>query len=276
MTDTEESNEHESESNEDDADIEDLAGIPEVELNNMLIQTPVPKKGDVVDIFSQEHQEWYSIKLYTNRLKGYPYEYNCIFPDGSRGSVCLKPGQLWSIQTETSEHNEQESPPEDIHPPNDHPIENLRDENELEQITPEAMSENESEQLTVSENDDVFIDDNYSDQPSVASIDDEIDRAFNFLNRAFSVSAHPNLDLPPDMSIERNKVYNLTSVLNIDIPTHGTFVHERTYLLPQELSYHLLYRRNPLIDDLSPDPNARQRFKFLPKFVRRLNPFRKK
>ena len=276
VIDTEESNEHESESNEDDADIEDLAGIPEVELNNMLIQTPVPKKGDVVDIFSQEHQEWYSIKLYTNRLKGYPYEYNCIFPDGSRGSVCLKPGQLWSIQTETSEHNEQESPPEDIHPPNDHPIENLRDENKLGQITPGAMSENESEQLTVSENDDVFIDDNYSDQPSVASIDDEIDRAFNFLNRAFSVSAHPNLDLPPDMSIERNKVYNLTSVLNIDIPTHGTFVDERTYLLPQELSYHLLYRRNPLIDDLSPDPNARQRFKFLPKFVRRLNPFRKK
>ena len=71
-------------------------------------------------------------------------------------------------------------------------------------------------------------------QPTVASPDVEIDRAFHFLNRAFSVSAHPNLDLPPDMSIEQNKVYNLTNVLNIDIPTHGTFVAERTYLLPQE------------------------------------------
>ena len=84
------------------------------------------------------------------------------------------------------------------------------------------------------------------------------------------------MDLPPDMSIERNKVYNLTNVLNIDIPTHGSFVSERTYLLPQEFSYHLLYRRNPLIDNLSPDPDVRQKFKFLPKFVRRLNPFRKK
>ena len=169
----------------------------------------------------------YSIKLYTNRLKGHPFEYNYIFPDGTSGSACLKPGQLWSIQAEPDQDLEPEMPNDDIPPPkpeNDDPIENVRDVIEPEHATPEVTSEDESDQLNVSSNlsEDAFIDDNYSDQPTIASIDDEIDRAFNFLNRAFSVSAHPNLDLPPDMSIERNKVYNLTSVLNIDIPTHGT------------------------------------------------------
>ena len=153
--------------------------------------------------------------------------------------------------------------------PEDASIEKMRDD----------TTERDDDIQTVSfssASDDAFIDDEINDQPTVSSADAEIDQAFHFLNRAFSVSAHPNLDLPPDMSIEENRVYNLTSVLNLDIPHQGGFVTGRTYLLPQELHHHLLYRRNPFIEQISPNPQKKQRFKFLPKFVRRLNPFRKK
>ena len=168
---------------------------------------------------------------------------------------------------------------EDHPPDHDDEIENVRYETGIDLVTPAVTSEDNSNNpdASASLSDDAFIDDNYSDQPAVASpLDAEIDRAFNFLNRAFSVSAHPNMELPSDMSIEHNRVYNLTTVLNIDIPTQGSFINERTYLLPQELSHHLLYRRNPFIDDLSPEPEVKKKFRFLPKFVNRLNPFRKK
>ena len=86
-------------------------------------------------------------------------------------------------------------------------------------------------------------------------------------------AGYPNLHLLPDMHMERNRVYNLTSALDLYTPEENIPPMERTYVIPPTEPYHLLYRQHPSSVPTSP---ARQRSGILPRFVRSLNPFKKK
>ena len=270
--------EHQDYANEAEHDDKIIDPTPDAELNNYLIQDRVPTRGDIIKCFSEENQNWFLVTLDSNMIRRHHFYFNCIFPDNSRGRVHLVPGDLWSFLEPLPDGSEDtdrdNSDPNDDDETVENEIENVRNNDDQTLITPDASSPDVS--LLPSEDSDAFFDDNYSDQLEISNVDLEIDAAFGFLNRAFSLSAHPNLELPPDMSIEENRVYNLTSVLNLDIPCYGNFVTERNYLLPQEHANQLLYQRNPFIDNISPEPEKKQKFKFLPKYIRRLNPFRKK
>ena len=247
-------------------------------------------------------------------LRRSPFYYYCTFPDQSAGEVCLKPGELWSFQSEdTSDGDDTNSDAtrnddmeevtadkeNDAHDilevqtdevPDLIPIENEKEKDETIEriITPDTSThESVSPELKLlpdalpssappsMSGSDGFIDESYADQLELTLQNYEDAATVPELEKAFSLF-HPHLSLPADMSIEENRVYNLTSALNLDIPLDGTFAAEKTYLIPEQLSYHLVYRRNPYIDHLSPSFEKKQKFRFLPKFVRRLNPFRKK
>ena len=63
-------------------DFEDPTNDPdndEMELTRSLIQNKKPKRGDIIELFSSEQQEWYQVKLYSHQLRGHPFEYNCLF-----------------------------------------------------------------------------------------------------------------------------------------------------------------------------------------------------
>ena len=89
---------------------------PEQELDQELLQNRIPIKNDIIDVFDFDTNYWYTVKLTSNVIKYYPYYYNCIFPDNSRGGVYLRPGELWTfhIDIEYDEESQDEVAQEDL------------------------------------------------------------------------------------------------------------------------------------------------------------------
>ena len=113
-----------------------------------------------------------------------------------------------------------------------------------------------------------FIDDDYQDQLELSSQLNAVN-----IQEPTVGSGYPNLHLLPDMYMERNRVYNFTSALDLYTPEENIPHMERTYVIPPTEPYHLLYRQHP---SSVPTSLARQRSGILPRFVRSLNPFKKK
>jgi hypothetical protein len=283
--DSQEDSHNEAESNpEEDTDAEETDS-EEMMLNRELNQNRQPQKQDNVVLYSESKDEWYRVRLTSGMNPRYQFYYNCQFPDGKQGGVYLIPGQLWSFEPEHDETSDEGSGDQLS------PVENTRNSTSKGQaetpfqVTPDISVGSEeyfedgfdSMQLHHTVDYSAAKEEEHL-EPSEQTYNDntieeiEVNKTLATLDKAFSVS-HPNLGLPRNLIIEEDRVYNLTEALDLHIPLHSNFTLSRTYLIAANPEYHLLYRQNPLIDT---DKHPIRRFKFLPKFVSRLNPFRKK
>ena len=77
--------------------------------------------------------------------------------------------------------------------------------------------------------------------------------------------------------VDRTRRYELIQRLNLDVPDDGALVEGHVYTLPEDgdLFTEDHIRQNPYVAETS-SPTNRPRASKAPKFLRKLNPFRKK
>ena len=270
-----------------------------------LQQHRVPKKGDVIQVFQDEESGWYEVKLCTGMLKGYPFYYNCIFPDNSKGGIYLIPGERWTLEEDTADEDAQDNTEEDAdenQQQTEPEPENLRSSSSTSVqpavVTPDTSTRDICLQTSFGSSyedpaslEDQFMDDDFDDQEQLTIETDPYElvnvplgdmeipdypQPYNVID--ISVPFPGKLpQIPPDMMVDRTRQYDLIQQLNLDVPDDGALVEGHVYTLPEDMDLFTEdnIRQNPYVAETS-SPTRRPRASKTPKFLRKMNPFRKK
>ena len=243
-----------------------------------------PKIHDIIIAFSEENQSWYQITLTSNRVRGYPCYYHCTFPNGSQGGIHLIPGQRWSFQHYREEFNEEEATLDN----QEHAIENLRalesSDDETPFITPATSVQEFGVQtsFTSDESSEPFespyIDEEFDDQENI-TINYETIENTKFIAQEVNdemSAVHYDLEapipIPPDLIVDSRRRYELIQHLNLDVPADGVLVPGHVYKLPDDIYED--FQHNPVnVETASLSGSRKSR---IPKFLRKLNPFKKR
>ena len=265
--------------------------------HDSLRQHRVPKKGDVVQVFKDAESGWYEVKLCTGMLKGYPFYHHCIFPDNSKGGIYLIPGESWTLEEDTENEDAQDKTEENADENQEHTElepENLRYSSSTSfqpaVVTPDISTRDVCLQTSFCSSyeepvitEDQYMDDDFDDQEQLTietdpygdiEISDYL-QPYNDIDISVPIPGKL-LQIPPDMMVDRTRRYELIQRLNLDVPDDGALVEGHVYTLPEDgdLFTEDHIRQNPYVAETS-SPN-RPRASKAPKFLRKLNPFRKK
>ena len=252
----------------------------EVSKQENLDQHRRPKKHDIIIAFSEEKQSWYQVTLTSNRVRGHPYYYHCTFPNGSQGGIHLIPGQRWSFQQDVKEVNEEEAELDN----QELTIENLRVSNSIEDQTPfitPATSVQEfgvQTSFTSDESSEMFespyIDEEFDDQENI-TINYETIENTNFIVQEINngyYNLEPPIPIPPNLIVDSRRRYELIQHLNLDVPADGVLVPGHVYKLPDDV-YEDVQHSPADVETASLSGSRKSR---IPKFLRKLNPFKKR
>lgn len=88
-------------------------------------------------------------------------------------------------------------------------------------------------------NEDLFMDEEYSDMDSVFG-DSQERFITGSLNNLFT-GDHRNLDIPDDMILERDRIHSLTQYLDIELPPGMRHDQDHLYRLPLDVEASLLW-----------------------------------
>ena len=274
-----------------------------------LQQHRVPKKGDAILVFQDEGVGWYEIKLCTSMLKGYPFYYHCTFPDSSKGGIYLIPGERWTFLEDTAaddddDFDDTEEDDGEKQEQSEPETENLRTSNlssdQPAMVTPDTSTrdmglqtsfDSSYEDPAISE--DQFMDDDFEDQQQLTIETDPYEfidfqlgnieipdypQPYNLIDVSVPFADIGQLpQIPPNMTVDSTRRYELIQRLNLDVPDDGSLVEGHVYALPDEAHFFTedQIRQNPYVAETS-SLNHRPRVPKAPKFLRRFNPFRKR
>ena len=99
-----------------------------------------------------------------------------------------------------------------------------------------------------------------------------IDQEISNENSAVYYDLEAPIPIPPDFEIDNRRRYELTQHLNLDVPADGLLVPGHVYKLPENVYED--FHHNPVNVETASLPGRRE--SRIPKFLRKLNPFRKR
>ena len=214
-------------------------GIPE-----RLLQNRKPNRGDLISFFDERTQTWLEAKITKDLSFKYKNYFNIVYPDGIQDGLYLIPDTRWTFKIS-----------------NNHDIEANRSSDDASSLKP--TPETTPERVTC----------NVSNTSSVGILDKSITESleWDMLGTELASSNESLSDLNYRMS---NVPLNYVSNLNAHLPLTSTWKTEEE--TPERLKSliskprRLAQLRRPLPEESN---NTRS---FLPHFVRKMNPFKKK
>ena len=184
-----------------------------------------PRKGDIIQAVINDY--WERITLTSHENKVYPDYYNFRLNDGSQDGLYLKLGGSWTFHLSDSDEDDEDEEPHETERHNTALL--LTDR----LITPDTSDIQENRSLETAAFDDIYLDEDYSDQNSIFG-SSNIEYMSNSFSSTLNAARHSAFasSMEETFSNDNGRAYSLVQRFNLEIPLSGNIQPNRVYLIP--------------------------------------------